>query len=739
MPAYINEHGLLSPLLSAAGIRQWAAAVLPGRLAGTKCDMFALALLLPYSDMQRSARSAAGKRSVSAARGTELLCYVEPFAWAADYHFDVRAELEKMLGIFRASEYGELFSGKWNVFVDNSGLDDRAIAEFCGLGTRGKNGLIINSAYGTRHFIGYAIGDMPKSRELHQTLELLLREGKKNAPFSPCEDCNRCKSACPTGALSYGMDRCVSYMTQSPRDLPEELRSFLGDSLYGCSVCQDVCPHNRALSRSVCDAESYVDPLELFSLSNKQFKRRYGHMGFAWRPARIYKRNALINIGNCGTPGDIDKIQSKIDDGTFIFDAEMLKYWSWAIDRIKNRYYCRYGGSMRRSDEFFKEKIQELKDQGVYRQLPVISGPNNAEITLNGKKVINLSSNNYLGFANHPKLIEATHKGVDTHGAGAGAVRTIVANTDLLEKLEEKLAEFKREEAVVVFQSGFNCNAGTIQAITEKGDLIISDELNHASIIDGVRLSKADKGVFKHSDMADLEKVLKEKRANYRNCLIITDGVFSMDGDIAKLPEIVALAEKYNCMTYVDDAHGSGVLGENGRGTVDHFHLHGKVDFIVGTLSKAIGVVGGYVAGSKLMKEWLLHRGRPILFSTALTPASIAAITASVDLLSSTSEYSDKLWENARYFKAELGKYGFNTGHSETPITPVIIGEEAKSLEFSRNLLANGVFVSAIVFPTVPKGTGRVRCMVTAGHTKEQIDRAVATFAKVGREMGIIS
>lgn len=393
---------------------------------------------------------------------------------------------------------------------------------------------------------------------------------------------------------------------------------------------------------------------------------------------------------------------------------------------------------MRKSDEFFKGKIQELKDQGVYRTLPVISGPNNSEIILNGKKVINLSSNNYLGLANHPKLIEATHKGVDSHGAGAGAVRTIVANTDLLEELEKKLAEFKKEEAVVVYQSGFNCNAGTIQAITEKGDLIVSDELNHASIIDGVRLSKADKVVFKHSDMADLERVLKERRDDYKNCLIITDGVFSMDGDIANLPEMVELAEKYGCMTYVDDAHGSGVLGENGRGTVDHYGLHGRVDFIVGTLSKAVGVIGGYVAGSALMREWLLHRGRPILFSTALTPASISAIMASIDLLSSTSEFTDRLWDNAKYFKAELGKYGFNTGNSGTPITPVIIGEEAKSLEFSKKLLDNGVFTSAIVFPTVPKGTGRVRCMVTAGHTKEQLDRAVEAFAKVGKEMGLI-
>lgn len=390
------------------------------------------------------------------------------------------------------------------------------------------------------------------------------------------------------------------------------------------------------------------------------------------------------------------------------------------------------------SNKYFEEKIAELKEQGVYRKLPVLGGPSEAQITLNGKKVINFSSNNYLGLATHPKLIEATHKAVDKYGAGAGAVRTIVANTDILEELEQKLAVFKREEAAIVYQSGFNCNAGTIQAITEKGDLIISDQLNHASIIDGVRLSRADKAVYKHSDMDDLERVLKEKRDSYNNCLIITDGVFSMDGDIAKLPEIVELAEKYQCMTYVDDAHGSGVLGENGRGTVDHFGLHGRVDFIVGTLSKAIGVVGGYVAGSSLMKEWLLHRGRPLLFSTALTPGSIAAISAAVELLTKESKFTDNLWDNARYFKNLLGELGYNTGQSETPITPVIIGDEAKSLEFSRKLLENGVFVSAIVFPTVPKGTGRVRCMVTAAHTKEQMDTAVSIFEKVGKEMGII-
>ncbi|SHH59985.1 2-amino-3-ketobutyrate coenzyme A ligase [Caloranaerobacter azorensis DSM 13643] len=387
---------------------------------------------------------------------------------------------------------------------------------------------------------------------------------------------------------------------------------------------------------------------------------------------------------------------------------------------------------------FLKEKIQGLKDQGVYRKLPILEGPNEAEVILNGKRVINLSSNNYLGFANHPRLKKAAIEAVEKYGVGAGAVRTIIGNMDLHEELEELLAKFKREEAAMVFQSGFNCNAGTIQAITEKGDLIISDELNHASIIDGCRLSKADRAVYKHSDMDSLEKVLKENRDKYRNILIITDGVFSMDGDIAKLPEIVELAEKYGAMTYVDDAHGSGVLGESGRGTVDHFGLHGRVDFSIGTLSKAIGVIGGYVAGSKTMQEWLNHRGRPILFSTSLPPAAVGAIIEAIKMLMETTEYTDRLWKNARYFKEKLGQLGFNTGNSETPITPVIIGDEAKTMEFSRKLFENGVFVSGIVYPTVPKGTGRVRCMVTAGHTEEQLDRAVTAFEKVGKEMRIL-
>ena len=388
--------------------------------------------------------------------------------------------------------------------------------------------------------------------------------------------------------------------------------------------------------------------------------------------------------------------------------------------------------------EFLKKKVQELKNQGLYKELVTLDGPNEAECSINGKKVINLSSNNYLGFANHPRLKKAAIEAVEKYGAGAGAVRPIIGNMKIHDDLEKLLTEFKREEAVLVFQSGFNCNAGVIQALTDKGDLIISDRLNHASIIDGTRLSKADKAVFEHSDMADLEKVLKEKRAQYENVLIITDGVFSMDGDIANLPGIVELAEKYNCLTYVDDAHSSGVLGESGRGTVDHFKLHGRVDIVMGTLSKAIGSVGGYVAGRQVTIDWLKNRGRPFLFSTGLPPAAIGAAIEAVKMLMSSTEYTDKLWANAKFFKEGLGKLGFNTGNSKTPITPVIVGDEAKTLQFSKKLFENGLFSGPIVFPTVPKGTGRVRCMVTAGHTTEQLERAVKICEKVGKEMALI-
>ncbi len=387
---------------------------------------------------------------------------------------------------------------------------------------------------------------------------------------------------------------------------------------------------------------------------------------------------------------------------------------------------------------YLVESVERLKADGVYRKLPINYGACKNVIDLNHLQVVNLSSNNYLGLANHPRLIQAALDATQKYGVGVGSVRTIVGNQDLLEELEKVLAEFKEEEAVTCFQSGLNCNIGTIQAIVNKGDLIISDELNHASIIDGIRLSRAQKAIYKHSDMADLENVLKEMRSSYQNVLIITDGVFSMDGDLAKLPEIVHLAKKYNALTYVDDAHGSGVLGRGGRGTVDHFGLNGEVDFIIGTLSKAIGVIGGYVASKKIVKEWLLHRARPLLFSTALPPAATAATIEAVKILMESDEYTKKLWENAKYFKEGLRKLGFDIGNSETPITPVIIGGEAKTMEFSRELLSEGVFVSGIVYPTVPLGRGRLRVMISASHTKKDLDFALQAFSKVGKRLNII-
>jgi glycine C-acetyltransferase len=388
--------------------------------------------------------------------------------------------------------------------------------------------------------------------------------------------------------------------------------------------------------------------------------------------------------------------------------------------------------------EFLHKQVQQLKDDGVYRKIPVIESANEAEVVIDGRSVINLCSNNYLGFANHHRLKKAAIEAIEKYGVGAGAVKTIVGNMDIHEQLEAELAMFKKEEAVMLFQSGFNCNAGVIQAITQAGDLIVSDELNHASIIDGTRLSKADRAVYKHSDMADLRKVLEEKRKDYNQVLIITDGVFSMDGDIALLPEIVELAEEFGCMTYVDDAHGSGVLGESGRGTVDHFHLHGRIDFTIGTLSKAFGVIGGYVACRQVAKEWLAHRARPLLFSTYLPPAVIGALLEAVKMLNESEEYTKACWDNARYFKTKISDAGFDIGHSQTPITPVFIFDEAKTMAFSKALLQEGVFVSPIIFPTVAKGKGRVRVMVTAIHTKEQLDKAVDAFTKIGKDMKII-
>ncbi|WP_369901062.1 glycine C-acetyltransferase [Bacillus manliponensis] len=388
---------------------------------------------------------------------------------------------------------------------------------------------------------------------------------------------------------------------------------------------------------------------------------------------------------------------------------------------------------------FLAENLADLKEKGLYNVIDPLESPNGPMITIGGKEYINLSSNNYLGLATDERLKEAAVTAIDKYGVGAGAVRTINGTLDLHVKLEETIAKFKHTEAAIAYQSGFNCNMAAISAVMDKNDAILSDELNHASIIDGCRLSRAKIIVYKHSDMEDLRKKAIEAKESglYNKLMVITDGVFSMDGDVAKLPEIVEIAEELDLMTYVDDAHGSGVLG-NGAGTVKHFGLSDKVDFQIGTLSKAIGVVGGYVAGKRNLIEWLKVRSRPFLFSTAITPADAAACMRSIEILMESTELHDRLWENGRYLKQGLKELGFNIGESETPITPCIIGDEVLTQQFSKRLNEEGVYAKSIVFPTVPKGTGRVRNMPTAAHTKEMLDEAIRTYEKVGKEMGII-
>ncbi|MFB4170108.1 glycine C-acetyltransferase [Virgibacillus sp. JSM 102003] len=388
---------------------------------------------------------------------------------------------------------------------------------------------------------------------------------------------------------------------------------------------------------------------------------------------------------------------------------------------------------------FLEENISDLKERGLYNEIDPVQGANGPTITINGKDLINLSSNNYLGLATDERLKEVAKNAVDSHGVGAGAVRTINGTLDLHIKLEEKLAEFKGTEAVISFQSGFNCNMAAISAVMDKNDAILSDELNHASIIDGCRLSKAKIIRVNHSDMEDLRNKAKEavESGQYNKVMVITDGVFSMDGDIAKLPEIVDIAEEFDLITYVDDAHGSGVLGK-GAGTVKHFGLQDKVDFQMGTLSKAIGVIGGYVAGKAELIDWLKVRSRPFLFSTAVSPADAAASTKAVDLLIESTDLNEKLWENSDYLKEGLRNLGFDIGNSETPITPCVIGDENDTQKFSKRLNEEGVYAKAIVFPTVPRGAGRVRNMPTAAHTKEMLDNAIEIYKKVGKEMGLI-
>ncbi|MFV5769145.1 glycine C-acetyltransferase [Mammaliicoccus sciuri] len=390
-------------------------------------------------------------------------------------------------------------------------------------------------------------------------------------------------------------------------------------------------------------------------------------------------------------------------------------------------------------DSFLQTNLNELKDNGLYNEIDVVEGANGAEITIGGKSYINLSSNNYLGLATDEDLKKAAKDAIDSHGVGAGAVRTINGTLDLHRELEETLAQFKGTESAIAYQSGFNCNMAAISAVMNKNDAILSDELNHASIIDGCRLSKAKIIRVNHSDMDDLRAKAKEavESGQYNKVMYITDGVFSMDGDVAKLPEIVEIAEEFGLITYVDDAHGSGVMGK-GAGTVKHFGLQDKIDFQIGTLSKAIGVVGGYVAGTKELIDWLKVASRPFLFSTSLAPGDTKAITESIKKLMASTELHDKLWDNANYLKEGLKAKGFDIGHSETPITPVIIGEEKKAQTFSKRLMDEGVYAKAIVFPTVPRGTGRVRNMPTAAHTKEQLDQAIDIYEKIGKELGLL-
>ncbi len=388
---------------------------------------------------------------------------------------------------------------------------------------------------------------------------------------------------------------------------------------------------------------------------------------------------------------------------------------------------------------FVAQELEALKQEGLFVTIRALESPQGAWIVVDGRKVLNLCSNNYLGFCNDPVLKEAAKKAIDEYGVGPGAVRSIAGTMKLHLELERKLAEFKGTEAVVSFQSGFCANLATIPALVGREDGIFSDELNHASIIDGCRLSRAEIIRYAHCDVDDLKAKLQEHRHRFRRALIVTDGVFSMDGDIAPLPEIVKLAREYDAFVMVDDAHGEGVLGRGGRGITDHFGLHGEVDIEVGTLSKAFGVVGGYVAGGTELCDYLRQRGRPFLFSSAVTPPDVAACIAAVDILLQSEERVQKLWENACYFQNGLKGLGFDIGKTQTPITPVMLGEATLAQKFSQRLFEEGIFAQAIGYPTVPRGAARIRVMISAVHTKEDLDFALEKFAKVGRELGVIA
>ena len=387
---------------------------------------------------------------------------------------------------------------------------------------------------------------------------------------------------------------------------------------------------------------------------------------------------------------------------------------------------------------YLSDQLASWRNAGTYQRLRVLESPCEPVATFDGKEVINLASNNYLGLADHPKLVEAAVDAAKKYGAGSGAVRTISGTMSIHLELEEKIAHFKNVEACVVFQSGFTANAGTVSSVLGPDDHIVSDQLNHASIIDGARLSKAKIHVFPHKDAGAAETILRELAGKPGHKLLITDGVFSMDGDIAPLPKLVEIAERYGAIMMIDDAHSSGVLGRNGRGTVDHFGLHGRVDIQVGTLSKAIGVLGGYVCGSRDLIDFLYHRARPFLFSTSHPPSVAASCIAAFDILEHEPDRIERLWENTTYFKAELKKAGFDTGGSETPITPIMVGEAKKAHEFSRELFQGGLLATGIGFPTVPEGKARVRTIVTATHTREMLDRALEILTKAARKLAII-
>jgi len=388
--------------------------------------------------------------------------------------------------------------------------------------------------------------------------------------------------------------------------------------------------------------------------------------------------------------------------------------------------------------QYLSDELQKLREQNLYQKLRILETEQLPVCNFDGQEVINLSSNNYLGLTTHPQLKDRAVRAVEEFGVGSGAVRSIAGTMALHMELEEKIAKFKQVEAAVVFQSGFTANAGTVQAILGREDVIVSDELNHASIIDGCRLSRAEIKVFPHKDVEACEQILREIQDRKCRKLLITDGVFSMDGDIAPLPELVELAEKYGCIMMIDDAHSSGVLGRNGRGTVDHFNLHGRVDVQVGTLSKAIGALGGYVCSNRDTIEYLYHRARPFLFSTSHPPSVAATCIAALEVLEQEPELIQQLWSNTEFFKEGLKKLGFNTGMSETPITPVIVGDAALAHQFSRELFQAGVFAQGIGYPTVPHGKARVRTIVTATHTREELSQALEIMEKVAKKLKII-